>query len=137
MNTEQIEKLKINGRKGYRQYTGEKMTPIPEPVMHNVISRDKVCVYCGHEFGSILHRNQAEWEHIDNNANHVDEFNIALCCGSCNNSKKQKTGKEFLKWLEGDYCKKNEISEKRVAPIIISYINRIKEDTKKYEKGNL
>lgn len=55
---------------------------------------------------------KATIEHIDNNETNISEFNIVLCCGSCNKSKREK---KLSDWLESPYCKKRGISKKTIT----------------------
>lgn len=80
--------------------------------------RDKVCVYCGKEFIK-----KGEREHIINDAKLNGEDNIAICCGSCNRSKSNKT---LQKWFKTPYCKSNNINYNTVAPIVKSVLDKIK-----------
>lgn len=119
MDADQIEKLKIRGRTGYRQYKGGIRTSIPDLVIKTVIDRDKVCVYCKHPFRD-TRCSMATWEHINNDTRDVEEWNIALCCGSCNSS---RSNKELIEWFEtAPRCKKEKISKGSiVADVIIKY----------------
>jgi hypothetical protein len=91
---------------------------IPDRLEEEVRKRDKQCVYCCKKFEN-NHRNRATWEHINNKAKDVKDWNIALCCNSCNAS---KGAKELMTWFKSDYCVKNNINEKSVAGIIKNYI---------------
>jgi 5-methylcytosine-specific restriction endonuclease McrA len=87
--------------------------------------RDKSCVYCRLKFGPTKRsrRNQATWEHIDNDdLRPSNEENIALCCGSCNASKGTK---KLLEWFESAYCKKKNINRNTVAPVVQRYVEKL------------
>jgi len=98
----------------------------PDWLKRKVIARDKSCVYCGiklKEYYRGKGKDKATLEHIENRPC-VEEWNIAMCCNSCNSSKDQM---KLLDWFESDYCKgKNElkvlINKETVAPIIKEYI---------------
>jgi 5-methylcytosine-specific restriction endonuclease McrA len=91
---------------------------IPDWLEQKVRKRDKQCVYCHVKFKS-KDSDKASWEHINNNGPSDREWNIALCCNSCN---RHKLTKKLLQWFDSDYCKKNNINKKTVAPIIKKYI---------------
>jgi disulfide oxidoreductase YuzD len=62
----------------------------------------------------------ATWEHIINDASIITRKNIARCCASCNSSKGTK---KLTDWLESNYCKKKNINENTVAPIVKNALN--------------
>jgi len=90
---------------------------IPKDVEDFVKERDLKCVYCGVEFSknNESRKSKPSWEHIvnDNRINGID--NISLCCMSCNASKGAKV---LTDWLNSDYCKRNDITEKTVAQVV-------------------
>ncbi|MCP2037844.1 HNH endonuclease [Chryseobacterium sp. HSC-36S06] len=88
---------------------------IPTEVERYVLERDSTCVYCGIEFSIDTRKTKASWEHIVNDIRINGIDNIALCCMSCNASK----GAKLLSiWLEGDYCKKKNITSETVAKVV-------------------
>lgn len=91
---------------------------IPDWLEEKARARDKRCVYCGVKFKD-NHRDKASWEHINNKGKDVEEWNIVLCCKSCNSSKGVK---KLSDWLESPYCKNRNINNKTVALIIKKYI---------------
>lgn len=91
---------------------------IPNQLEKTVRRRDKNCVYCHVKFKDNS-RDKASWEHINNNEKDIEEWNITLCCKSCNSSKGVK---KLLDWLETSYCKGKNINRKTVAKIIRKYI---------------
>ena len=123
MDGKQIEKLRQYGRDGYSEYRGGHKTPISESVMNVVIDRDNICVYCRAEFGN-TRCNMATWEHINNDTRDVEEWNIALACGSCNYSRAHYT--KLKDWFEKAPRGKT-IDQENLADVIVKYIN-------KYEK---
>lgn len=90
---------------------------IPDWLEHEVIQRDRACVYCGVGFGivSSLVGDRPSWEHIVNDAQIITRENIVLCCRSCNSSKGTKSLKT---WLESSYCKKHGITKDSVARVV-------------------
>ena len=88
---------------------------IPDPVVRHVARRDKSCVYCKLRFRTgVRSRNSlASWEHLDDySVKHPKVWNIALCCGCCNNSRGPKALPE---WFDSAYCRKKNISRQTVA----------------------
>jgi hypothetical protein len=125
MNAKQIEKLKTRGRTGYRQYKGGSRTSIPDLVMEKVMGRDKVCVYCSHPFGD-TRCSMATWEHINNDTRDVEQWNIALCCGSCNYSRNDNKLTDWFK--TAPRCLEKNINRERVADVIKDYIKVYEKD---------
>ena len=87
---------------------------IPKVLEDRIRRRDTRCVYCGKNFGSSV-KDRATWEHIDNDASHVTEDNICLCCGSCNASKGVKMLEE---WMNSDYCARKKMKPSTVSGVI-------------------
>jgi hypothetical protein len=97
---------------------------IPDRVARHVARRDKSCVYCKLRFriGARSRNNLASWEHMDDDSvKHPKVWNIALCCGCCNNSRGPKG---LAKWLDSAYCRKKNISRQTIAPVIRRYLGR-------------
>jgi len=93
---------------------------IPEEMENEIILRDKNCVYCGIKMVEKVHRgesrkNAGTWEHIINDETIITKENIARCCSACNSSKGTK---KLSDWINSEYCKKNNINNNTVAPII-------------------
>ncbi len=90
---------------------------IPKEVEDFVKERDKSCVYCGQEFidQPKSRKQKPSWEHIVNDIRINKANNISLCCVSCNAS---KGAKKLEKWLESEYCKRNNINRTSVAPVV-------------------
>lgn len=87
---------------------------IPEELEIEIRNRDKVCVYCGSEFGE-ERKTKASWEHIINNAKIITRKNIALCCVGCNAS---KGSKRLSDWISSKYCINKGISNETVANVV-------------------
>jgi transcription initiation factor TFIIIB Brf1 subunit/transcription initiation factor TFIIB len=96
---------------------------IPKSLEETVRRRDVVCVYCGIVFGNNS-CDMASWEHINNKAKDVENWNIALCCRSCNSSKGVK---KLESWFETPYCLNKNINKKTVADIVRKYIEEGRE----------
>lgn len=90
---------------------------IPDWLEHDVIQRDRACVYCGVSFEivSSLVGDRPSWEHIVNDAGIITRENIVRCCRSCNSSKGTKS---LENWLESSYCKRRGITEHTVAKVV-------------------
>lgn len=90
---------------------------IPKNVEDFVKQRDTNCVYCGLELSNNpeSRKQKPSWEHIMNDIRINGIDNISLCCMSCNASKGAKLLEE---WLQSDYCKRNNITEKTVAQVV-------------------
>ena len=96
---------------------------IPEELEKEIIERDKVCVYCGVEFGSSKksRKTQASWEHIINDAKIMTRENIARCCVGCNASKGTK---RLSDWINSRYCKEKGINKDSVAQVVRDALNQ-------------
>jgi 5-methylcytosine-specific restriction endonuclease McrA len=89
-----------------------------------VKKRDKKCVYCRRTMRARPHArgvptDKATVEHINNVDRDNQAWNVALCCGGCNTS---KGAKQLLEWFQTDYCKKNKISGRTVAPAVRNWL---------------
>ena len=88
---------------------------IPNDVEKEVLARDKVCVYCGVEFG-VERKSMQSWEHIINDVNIATMENIALCCIGCNASKGAKLLRE---WIDSPNAKRRGITRESLAPVVL------------------
>jgi hypothetical protein len=96
---------------------------IPDQLEEKIRKRDKVCVYCRIVLKEYRHvrgvpRNTATWEHIDND-DLRSASNIVRCCGACNTS---KGAKKIAKWFESEYCKRKNINERTVLPVVRNWL---------------
>jgi hypothetical protein len=96
---------------------------IPDELEAKIRERDKFCVYCHIVMKEYPHvkgvpRNKATWEHIDNDGL-PSKSNIVRCCGGCNTSKGTK---KLVDWFESDYCKKRNINERTVLPVVRNWL---------------
>lgn len=116
------------------------MTPIPQKDLDFVIARDKVCVYCKNKmklFGDkgYDNRNRRSVEHL-NHLSDVDSVGyyiskgwsvsdiIAMCCGSCNSIRWNKSLRE---WFKSDYCVSRNINIETVAEVVRNYFKKYEE----------
>jgi 5-methylcytosine-specific restriction endonuclease McrA len=92
---------------------------IPDWLEHEVMQRDRRCIYCGVDFAVLTgsRRDRPSWEHIINDARIVTPENIARCCIGCNASKGTKT---VAAWLQAEYCHTRGITAASVAPVVRS-----------------
>jgi len=96
---------------------------IPEWLEKEVLARDKICVYCGVQFGSSKEsrKTQASWEHIINDASIITRENTARCCVACNSSKGIK---KLSEWINSKYCKNKGININTVAGVVKEALNK-------------
>ena len=92
---------------------------IPKDVEVAVRARDKVCVYCGVEFGS-ERKTVSSWEHIINDVNIATMENIALCCIGCNASKGTKSLRD---WIDSRNAKNRGITIESLAPVVLNALS--------------
>ena len=90
---------------------------IPQWLEDEVMSRDKICVYCKTSFdrADSLRKTRGTWEHIINGAKIITRENIARCCSSCNASKGAKLLRD---WLNSDYCQMRGINADTVSNVV-------------------
>jgi hypothetical protein len=96
---------------------------IPDCLEHEVLQRDRSCIYCGIVFGlaDAPFGSRPSWEHIVNDARIITRENIARCCRSCNASKGVKP---LSLWLASAYCKQRGITKESVAAVVRSAFDR-------------
>lgn len=89
---------------------------IPDWLEHEVIARDRQCIYCGVSFESVSETRGARptWEHIVNDARIINRENIARCCSSCNASKGTK---DLAVWLGSAYCQRRGITLETITAV--------------------
>jgi hypothetical protein len=93
--------------------------------LKKIMKRDKLCVYCHKKM--ILPRKgtkQRNWmtiEHLNDKKPWNIPWAIALCCGSCNSSRRMS----FKKWFKTYYCIKSNINAKTVAAPVKAYMRKI------------
>ena len=98
---------------------------LPEDRLEQIRLRDKKCVYCDKEMTRPRKGTFAgDWATIEH-LNHKSPWNnpdtVAICCGSCNSSRRDKT---LLKWFESPYCEAKQVNTLRLADPVRSYINQ-------------
>ena len=91
---------------------------IPAEMEARIRKRDDRCVYCKIKFKDNP-KDEATWEHIDNNENNICEENVTLCCHSCNSS---KGNKELLKWLHSSNKKKITRNSASLSEVVKNWI---------------
>ena len=87
---------------------------IPKGIEEAVLDRDKLCIYCGCEFG-IERAKKKSWEHIINDIRITTLDNIALCCVGCNAS---KGNKDLDIWFNSNNAKKRGITSETIADVV-------------------
>ncbi len=122
------------------------MTPIPQIDLDFVIARDKVCVYCKNTMKmsgdeGYDGKNRRSTEHL-NHLSDVDSVGyyiskgwpvseiIAMCCGSCNSSRLNRSLRE---WFKSEYCISRKINIETVAEVVQNYFKKYEE---KYDSNN-
>ena len=99
---------------------------IPEGELEKIRDRDLNCVYC-HKVMDNSHVgvDRTDWATIEH-LNHLPPWNnpttVAICCGSCNSSRREK---KLLEWFKSSYCIERNINEKTVAKIVREYIKEV------------
>jgi len=106
---------------------------LPKKQVQELVRKYPRCVYCRKKMIDRLGSSGAQGkaktiEHFKHRGNSGKY--VALCCGSCNSSRRDKP---LLAWFKEAYCTKNQISERTVNPFVKKYI-RIYERRK---KGNV
>jgi len=96
---------------------------LSEDRLSEIRKRDKSCVYCHKTMlssGSCGFR--GDWATIEH-LNHLPPWNnadtVAICCGSCNSSRGNKT---ILEWFDTNYCIEKNINTKTVKQPVKDYI---------------
>ncbi len=90
-------------------------------------ARDKTCVYCHKAMKKCssakgMRCDLATIEHLSNDGPFDEKSNVAICCGSCNASRRNK---ELLDWFETPYCIERNINKETVAEPVKKYIRRL------------
>jgi uncharacterized CHY-type Zn-finger protein len=86
---------------------------IPAEAERRIRARDARCVYCGKQFSEESRKHMPTIEHLDEKPpfywqQGLKEEGLAICCGSCNSSRSNKTLRD---WFRTPYC------TERVVPI--------------------
>jgi hypothetical protein len=111
--------IKYKYGKGYK---------IPIELFEKIRMRDKECVYCHREMKEYPHHrgcpsDKATIEHMDGDSvTNPQEWNVAICCHSCNASRK----KDHRTWFASKYCLDRHINESRVSEVVREYMRREK-----------
>lgn len=114
-----VSKQNIWVRKMAKKYS------IPPDSLKKILKRDKHCVYCHKKMilpgKGIKQRNCATVEHMKDKSPFNIPETIAICCGSCNSSRRMS----FTKWFKSQYCLDRNINEKTVANPVKAYMRMI------------
>jgi menaquinone-dependent protoporphyrinogen IX oxidase len=103
---------------------------IPDDVLSEIVKRDRKCVYCRKDMIYPYERqnvcDSATIEHLSPHppfhwSDRMKANNIAMCCGSCNSSRREK---ELVDWFNKTYCIDRNINENTVAEPVKSYLKR-------------
>ena len=100
---------------------------IPISLLNKIKARDKHCVYCHKKLKELPNAigtpsNKATVEHMDDaSVKNPKEWNVTMCCGSCNSSRGPK---ELLDWFNLKYCKKRNINKSTVAKVVVNYLKK-------------
>ena len=101
---------------------------IPTDTELRIRARDGRCVYCGKAFSQDCRGNEATIEHLNEKPAFywklgLKEVGLAICCGSCNSSRRNKTLRE---WFRTPYCTNRTIpiNEETVAEAVKAYLRR-------------
>ena len=101
---------------------------IPEEELKKIRARDVTCVYC-HKVMDSSHteKGYVDWTTIEH-LNHLPPWNdpttVAICCGSCNSSRREKT---LMDWFKTQYCIEKNINTQTVAEPVKEYIRKMKD----------
>ena len=110
---------------------------IPEEALRKIRERDKTCVYCHKpminpdsggnriDWATIEHLNHLpDWDSVRSfiHENKPVEEIVAICCGSCNSSRSDKS---LPDWFKTPYCISRNINENTVAEVVKNYIINI------------
>ena len=85
-----------------------------------VKTRDKICVYCNTKEATDI-------DHITSvkNKGQAQFINFVGACKSCNCSKESEW---LFNWLDSRYCQENNISMNTISPIVLTLLNRRKNE---------
>lgn len=85
-------------------------------------ARDKTCVYCHipmEQSSRAKGPSEATIEHFNNDGPFDEKRNVAICCRSCNSSRRDKS---LSDWFKARYCRDNKINEETVAKPVREYL---------------
>ena len=79
---------------------------VPATVEQRLRARDTRCVYCGKRFSRRTRKHWPTIEHLSEEppfywSHGLKEEGLAICCGSCNSSRGNKS---LLDWFRTPYC---------------------------------
>ncbi len=98
---------------------------LPEERLEKIRARDVDCVYCHKKMVAPSDGGfRGDWATIEH-LNHLPPWNnpstVAICCGSCNSSRGNKT---LLEWFNMPYCLNKNINIETVAVPVKEYIEK-------------
>ncbi len=116
---------------------------IPADVEQRIRQRDMLCVYCHkvmiYPYRHDRHSDSPTIEHLREEEpfywdKGLKEEDLAICCGSCNSSRRRK---KLIDWFKTTYCTDEErnINENTVAKPVREYLQRISVMKITYDKG--
>ena len=96
---------------------------LPELYLNKIRERDKLCVYCHKAMirpsKEIPRNDWATIEHLNHLPPWNDPSTVAICCGSCNSSRSDRS---LLEWFKTPYCIMKKINIETVSEIVKDYI---------------
>jgi len=101
---------------------------IPKEVEQRIRARDKKCVYHNRVMIKGHPKKMPTIEHFREKGpfywnKGLKEEDLAICCKSCNSSRREKS---ILEWFKGLYCIDKNINEKTVAKPVKDFLKRNK-----------
>ncbi|HEY4474277.1 MAG TPA: hypothetical protein VI957_03905 [Candidatus Paceibacterota bacterium] len=101
---------------------------IPEKDERDIRARDGKCVYCRKEMvaprDSARRKDWATIEHLNRLPPWDNPHTVAICCGSCNSSRRDT---ELLAWFKMRYCTASNINTKTVSAPVREYVGYIED----------
>ena len=102
---------------------------LPEDHLRAIRARDKVCVYCRKIMATPSQESwRGDWatiEHLNRLPPWDNPTTVAICCGSCNSSRRDK---RISDWFETEYCQERGINIQTVAQVVRDYLDGFEEE---------
>jgi len=95
---------------------------ISDRVEREIRARDKRCVYCHRPMEpstSARGPSEATMEHFNNDGPFDKKRNVAICCRSCNSSRRDKS---LAEWFKTPYCRGKSINKETVSKPVREYM---------------